>query len=182
MPPGKKRRSSTSSTSFEPQEGRPGSERTEVRVLYDADNIYFAIMNYDDEPSKILGRRQVRDGDIDNDDIDRIYLDPNVTRRNGYRVSRSIPVGARREALLAEQQHLPRRWTRSGAPRRASCPTLGCRGRHSVPQHLLHQGRTDWGFDLFRWAAQERAHPLVFDQQAIPSVRHLAFGHDHRHW
>ena len=44
----------------EPSEGSPASQRTEVRVLYGTDHVYFGAMLYDEDPSRIeptLGRR-----------------------------------------------------------------------------------------------------------------------------
>src|SRR6266850_749041 len=38
----------------EPDTGRPASERTVLRILYDENNIYFSVYCYDDEPDKII--------------------------------------------------------------------------------------------------------------------------------
>src|SRR5439155_12255762 len=84
---------------LEPKEGQPESERTVVRVLYDENNLYFGIMCYDDEPNRITARIKARDGNLDNDDFVRIYLDPNLTRRSGY-LFEVNPLGARLDALL----------------------------------------------------------------------------------
>jgi hypothetical protein len=156
---------------LEPQEGRPASERTEVRVLYDADNIYFAIMNYDDEPDKILGRIKVRDGDIDNDDIDRIYLDPNMTRRNGYAFEIN-PVGARREALLQNNgDYLPEWNTIWSAKTRIL--SNGWTVEVAIPFRSISytKGRADWGFDLFRLVRRKNERIRWSSiNKAIPSV------------
>ena len=45
---------------FEPDEGAPATQKTEVRVLYGANNVYFGVQLYDDEPQDIqrtLGQR-----------------------------------------------------------------------------------------------------------------------------
>jgi hypothetical protein len=156
---------------LEPQEGRPASERTEVRVLYDADNIYFAFMNYDDEPNKILGRVKVRDGDIDNDDIVRIYLDPNMTRRNGYAFEVN-PVGARREALLQNNIDYLNEWNTIWSAKTRILPN-GWSVEVAIPFRSISytRGKSDWGFDLFRlvrrknerirWSSINRAIPSV---------------------
>lgn len=54
-------------TQYEPFNGRAASQRTEFAILFDADNIYVAIMAYDTSPDSIvkrLTRRDETDGDI----------------------------------------------------------------------------------------------------------------------
>src|SRR5436190_4944304 len=41
-------------TQREPEEGKPSSEETEIRVLYDKDNLYFGIVAKDSEPDRII--------------------------------------------------------------------------------------------------------------------------------
>jgi hypothetical protein len=47
----------------DPDEGRPAPQRTEVRVLYDADAIYFGARMFDREPGRIVRRLTRRDAD-----------------------------------------------------------------------------------------------------------------------
>src|SRR6185312_5004167 len=94
---------------LEPREGQPADERTVVHVLYDENNIYLSIMAYDDEPSKITAHVKARDGVIDTDDLIRIYLDPNMTRRNGY-IFEINPLGARREGLIQNNVDVLYEW------------------------------------------------------------------------
>ncbi|MDZ7269832.1 MAG: carbohydrate binding family 9 domain-containing protein [candidate division KSB1 bacterium] len=54
---------------YEPFEGRPASEPTEIRILYDAQAIYFGCMMYDAEPDKIVARLTRRDNEIESDFI-----------------------------------------------------------------------------------------------------------------
>ncbi|MCX6134678.1 MAG: DUF5916 domain-containing protein [Ignavibacteriales bacterium] len=48
-------------TQQDPDEGAPASQKTEIRILYDDDAIYFGCTMYDNEPSKIVGRLARRD-------------------------------------------------------------------------------------------------------------------------
>src|SRR5262249_26040108 len=41
-------------TQSEPMEGSPASEETEVKILYDHDNLYFGIVAHDREPDRII--------------------------------------------------------------------------------------------------------------------------------
>jgi len=58
----------------QPNQGRPPSQKTEVKILYDDDNLYVALKCFDDEPEKIstvMGRRD----DFTSGDIAGIALD-----------------------------------------------------------------------------------------------------------
>ena len=58
-----------------PNEGREPSQRTEVRVAYDAEAIYVGARMYDDDPSGIVGRLARRDEETGSDYI-LIQFDP----------------------------------------------------------------------------------------------------------
>jgi hypothetical protein len=54
-------------TQFEPYNGRPASQRTEFKILFDANNIYVAVKAFDTAPDSIvkrLTRRDEVDGDM----------------------------------------------------------------------------------------------------------------------
>ncbi|HTY36322.1 MAG TPA: DUF5916 domain-containing protein, partial [Bacteroidota bacterium] len=51
----------TEFTQQDPNEGEPASERTEIRILYDDDAIYFGCMMYDRSAGEIVGRLARRD-------------------------------------------------------------------------------------------------------------------------
>src|SRR5437764_7787578 len=52
----------------EPHEGEPASERTEVRVSYTKDAVYFAVNCFDSEPDKIIATERRRDQSREKDD------------------------------------------------------------------------------------------------------------------
>lgn len=64
--------------------GQPASERTEVRVLYDAHNLYFGIRAYDSAPDQIVARNMIREGPLQSDDSITILLDPLHDHRTAY--------------------------------------------------------------------------------------------------
>ncbi|MGD8328558.1 MAG: DUF5916 domain-containing protein [Acidobacteriota bacterium] len=68
----------------EPDNGQPGSQRTEVRMLYDGENIYFAWYMFDTEPDKIVATDLRRDSRLDTDDTMAVILDTFDDKRNGY--------------------------------------------------------------------------------------------------
>ncbi len=57
----------TDFTQRDPDEGKPATERTEVRILYDNDALYFGCIMYDSEPSKIVARLARRDDEVESD-------------------------------------------------------------------------------------------------------------------
>src|SRR5215510_6515299 len=65
----------TSFTQREPEEGKPSSEETEIRVLYDKDNLYFGIVAKDSEPGRIIVSELKKDFTIENGDSLQIVLD-----------------------------------------------------------------------------------------------------------
>jgi uncharacterized protein DUF5916/cellulose/xylan binding protein with CBM9 domain len=68
-PPWQNARVETDFTQNFPDEARPPTERTELRVLYDDDAIYIAIRCFDSHPDQIVGRLTRRDRDIDSDKV-----------------------------------------------------------------------------------------------------------------
>ena len=69
---------------IQPLEGQPATEKTEVRVLYDADNLYIGVMCFDSEPGKIVAQKLQRDSGLEDDDQFVIVLDTYHDRRNAY--------------------------------------------------------------------------------------------------
>lgn len=51
----------------DPDEGNPASERTEVRILYDEEALYFGCIFFDSEPNRIVARLTRRDDEIESD-------------------------------------------------------------------------------------------------------------------
>ena len=74
----------TGFTQKELTEGAPATEKTEVRILYDEDNIYIGIMCYDSEPSGIIRNEMDRDVELTSDDSFTIVLDTFDAKRSGY--------------------------------------------------------------------------------------------------
>jgi hypothetical protein len=66
----------------DPDEGKPGSERTELRVAYDDDAIYVGVRLFDREPRRIVKRLSRRD-DVSDSDSFTLYLDPHHDHLTG---------------------------------------------------------------------------------------------------
>jgi hypothetical protein len=72
-----------------PDEGKPPTERTELRVLYDDNAIYIAIRCFDRSPDKIVARLTRRDREID---ADKVSVD--ISSRNDKKTSYTFQVNA----------------------------------------------------------------------------------------
>jgi hypothetical protein len=82
----------------DPDEGRPATQRTEVRVLYTDDAIYVGVRAYDTEPDRIVGRLTRRDEDSPSDWII-IGIDSYHDRRTGFAFFVN-PAGVKRDIYL----------------------------------------------------------------------------------
>ena len=68
----------------QPDEGRPASERTEVRIVYTADTLYFGVVCYDSDPSSIIVTDSRRDSSLADSDSFQLILDTFLDRQNGF--------------------------------------------------------------------------------------------------
>ncbi|HET9602798.1 MAG TPA: DUF5916 domain-containing protein [Gemmatimonadales bacterium] len=83
-----------------PVDGRPAEERTEVRVWYAPDAIWFGIRAYDRQPGTVRATVADRDN-LDNDDHVSIYLDTFGDRRRAY-VFTVNPIGQQQDGVRSE--------------------------------------------------------------------------------
>jgi len=92
----------SSFTQREPHEGAPVSEKTELRIFYDKDKIYFGIVCYDRTPEKIVANVLKRDATLENSDYFEIILDTFHDHRNGFYFATN-PLGTKRDVLLRDE-------------------------------------------------------------------------------
>jgi hypothetical protein len=94
-----------------PRSGDEPSERTELRVVFDASSLYIGVLCHDGEPSRISANTMAHDRDEAEDmgeDAVRVILDPFQDRRNAYYFSVN-PRGAKSEGL-ATGEHSSLDW------------------------------------------------------------------------
>jgi hypothetical protein len=87
----------------EPFEGKPPTEKTEVRILYTRHAVYFGIRCYDSQPSRIVATELRRDVSQDLDDHFEILIDSNHDRRGAY-VFEINSLGTQSDGLIVEEQ------------------------------------------------------------------------------
>jgi hypothetical protein len=135
----------------QPDPGAPATEQTVLRVMYDADNLYFSVYAYDSEPEQLVVRSRARDGQILTGDNIQIILDPGQTRRNSYLFMMG-PSGGRYDALrLNNVEELPQ-WDTLWEGRAMRVPD-GWVAEIAIPfRNLSYEpGQTEWGFDFTRY-------------------------------
>ena len=83
----------------DPENGQPATERTEVRIAYDADALYMAVTCYDSEPDKLIGFQRRRDQGLNSDDRFMWIIDTFLDGRTGYFFEMN-PSGLMADALI----------------------------------------------------------------------------------
>ena len=75
-----------------PDEGQPATERTEVRVVFTRDTIFFGVVCYDQDPSSIIVSDSRRDSSMNDADSFQLVLDTFSDSQNGF-VFGTTPAG-----------------------------------------------------------------------------------------
>ena len=86
----------------DPDEGMPSTERTEVRALYDGENLYFGVQCFDSQAEGIRATELRRDNQFQNDDSFAIILDTFHDHRNAF-LFRINPRGTQYDALVTDE-------------------------------------------------------------------------------
>jgi hypothetical protein len=105
----------------EPVEGRPVSEATEVRIVYDAEAIYIGAWLFDSDTSAIVVGETRRDAALTNTDAFQIILDTYLDRQNGF-VFATTPAGIEYDGQVTKEGQ------GSASPRRGQRQQAGSGG------------------------------------------------------
>src|SRR5262245_3593610 len=87
---------------LEPENGQPATQKTEARVGYDSENLYFGVRCFDTEPQKILASGMSLDVDLSNDDSITVILDTFHDLRNAFQFAVNS-AGAKTDALVRNE-------------------------------------------------------------------------------
>ena len=87
----------------DPREGEPASERTELWVAFDDENIYFAVKCYHSDPDRIIATELRRDSGLifQNDSVS-IVIDTFHDLRNGFKFQTNA-LGAVQESMVVDE-------------------------------------------------------------------------------
>jgi hypothetical protein len=83
-------------------EGDPVTERTEVRIITDAEAIYVGAWMFDREPQSIVPGEKIRDVSLDNSDYVALIFDTYLDRQNGF-VFATTPAGIEYDGQVAKE-------------------------------------------------------------------------------
>ena len=92
----------TGFTQREPMDGQPASERTEVRVIFDADALYVGVWAFDSQPGDITYGEQIRDFELTESDAIVFVLDTYNDDQNGF-VFGTTPTGIEYDGQVANE-------------------------------------------------------------------------------
>ncbi len=134
----------------EPHEGLAPTERTDVRLLYDDENLYVGIYCYDSGPREIIGTQMSRDSDLSVDDRVELLLDTFRDTRNAYYFATN-PLGALVDGLIVENGSLSRDWDAIWDVRTQRADD-GWTAEFAIPFKSLgfRKGQAVWGFNFSR--------------------------------
>ena len=85
-----------------PDEGEPATERTEVRVVFTDDTVYFGVVCYDRDPSAIIMSDSRRDSSMNDADSFQMVLDTFRDRQNGF-VFGTTPAGQEYDGQVTDE-------------------------------------------------------------------------------
>jgi hypothetical protein len=148
-----------------PNVGAPATQRTEVRVLYDDNNLYVAVYAFDSVPGDIVMRSMERDGPLFLGDAISVRLDPGQTGRNGYRFMIGSS-GGRSDTLLLNNSASLDEWNPIWEGR-SGLVEDGWVAEWAIPFRILsyEADQAEWGFDIRRVIARinEEVHWSAFN-------------------
>lgn len=134
----------------QPEPGQPPTERTEVTLLRDDDNLYIGVVAYDSEPEKVIGTQMERDAGLNSDDRIEILLDTFRDQRSAFYFATN-PSGALVDGLAFANGQLNTEWDAiwNVHTRRTD---QGWVAEFAIPFKSLSfpAGRTVWGFNFSR--------------------------------
>ena len=85
-----------------PDAGQPATERTEVRVVFTDDTIYFGVVCYDKDPAAIIMSDSRRDSSMNDADSFQMVLDTFSDRQNGF-VFGTTPAGQEYDGQVTDE-------------------------------------------------------------------------------
>ena len=134
-----------------PVEGNSPSERTAFKVLYDAQNIYFGIINYDHNPKRIAARVSRRD-EVENSDFIVVGLDTYFDHRTAFAFGLSAG-GVKTDLVISQDgERMDDSWDPVWDGQ-VSITDSGWVAEMRIPYNQLRFARKQeqvWGFQIFR--------------------------------
>ena len=133
-----------------PRAGAKPTERTEVTLLHDKNNLYIGVMCYDSEPNRVLASQMARDAMLNPDDRLSIILDTFRDQSNAFYFSTN-PNGALVDGLVFANGETNADWDAIWIVKTKRSDE-GWSAEFSIPFKSLSfpSGQTVWGFNISR--------------------------------
>ena len=150
----------------DPHTGEKASEKTDLRLLYDNENLYIGVTCYDSEPHRIIGTQMERDGDLSADDRVELLIDSFHDRHNAFYFSTN-PLGALVDGLIIENGQLNTNWNAIWYVR-SHKSDVGWTAEFAIPFKSIgfKSGEQVWGFNFSRTIKRK----LEEDRWAAPRL------------
>lgn len=134
----------------QPNTGEAPTERTEITLLYDSNNLYIGIIAHDSQPEKVIGTVMERDGSLSSDDSIKIVLDTFRDQRNAFYFATN-PAGAFVDGLAYANEDLNTDWNAIWDVR-TKRTDFGWAAEIAIPFKSLNfpAEATEWGFNIER--------------------------------
>jgi hypothetical protein len=157
-------------TQAEPFTGMPGSEKTEVRLLYDNEAIYVGVMLFDRDTSLIVTTDTRRDASLSDMDSFQMIFDTFHDQQNGFVFGTNV-AGIQYDAQVRDQGEPAESWDGSWDVQTSMSPE-GWIAEFRIPLRTLRYGQAPqtWGVNFFRniqrtrertyWSPLERVYEL----------------------
>jgi hypothetical protein len=150
-----------------PNEGVPGTEKTEVRLCRDAHVLFIGVRCFDSQPDQIRAGVMQRDAPVRGDDYFFILIDPFSRGRDGY-YFRTNANGAKGEALINSDMGSPRMDWDTIWEVRSQKDDLGWSAEFAIPFRSIpiDPNSDQWRIDFGRWFSrgQERSKWVGFSR------------------
>ena len=137
-------------TQAEPLQGEPASQRTEVRILFDATSIYVGAILHDTDPSQIVTTDTRRDANLGEMDSFQIIFDTYRDQQNGF-VFGTNALGVQYDAQVRDQGNASNTWDGSWEVK-TNVTESGWTAEFRIPLRTLRYGAAPqtWGVNAYR--------------------------------
>ncbi len=134
----------------QPNVGQAPSERTVVKLLRDANNLYIGVIAYDSDPNRIVATQMARDAGLGSDDRIEIVFDTFRDQRNAFYFATN-PAGTYVDGIAFVNGDLNTEWDTIWDVRTRRSDE-GWTAEFSIPFKSLNfpVGQSVWGFNLAR--------------------------------
>jgi hypothetical protein len=157
----------------EPNEGQPGTEKTQVWLFFDDEHFYVSVRSFDSAPERLVANELRRDNfNIYNNDNISISIDPLYTRRSGV-FFQTNALSAQRDQEIQDERSNNNDWNTIWRTRSRILPD-GWSMEFAVPFSSLRfraAGPQVWGFNLRRVIRWKNEHVSIAPIPAAATTR-----------